>query len=96
MGKLLSFVSIILSCVFLVDMISWLVSGTGLGELITGGTSSPLVISLAERITVIPDWAFYFVCALSVIVLSLIMTVCAVTYLAPNNRSFKYPRGLIK
>lgn len=73
-------VSGLISGICLVDMVSYLVSGEGLGSLLTGGSSeNPLVISIAERITVIPDWAFWIVCAASVVVLSAIMTLCIVS-----------------
>lgn len=67
-------VSGVISGVFLVDMVSFLVSGSGIVQLVTGGSQeNPLVIAIAEHITAIPDWAFWLICAASVVVLSAIM-----------------------
>jgi len=74
-SKFWSAVSGLISGIFLIDMVAWLVSGEGLAELVGGGSDSPLVISIAERVTTIPDWAFYLVCVLAIIGLSAIMTI---------------------
>ena len=80
--KWLAVVSGILSGVFLADMIAWLVSGVGLGELLSGGPSSPLVMAIASHLIAIPDWAFYLVCATSVVVLAVLMSLCIVSSLS--------------
>jgi len=87
--KWLSVFSGFLSGIFLVDMISCLVSGVGICEIVSGGSSSPLVISIASHLTVIPDWAFYLVCAISIVVLSALMSLCIVSAMSPS----KYRKG---
>ena len=78
--KFWTVVSGIISGIFLIDMVSWIVSGNGIIRLIVGGgQDNPLVIAIAEHVTAIPDWAFWIVCALSVVVLSVIMTLCIVS-----------------
>jgi len=84
-----SFVSGLLSCVFLVDLLSWFVTGLGLGQVIAGA-NAPLIIAIAEHIMFIPEWAFYLVCAFSVIVLSVILSLCIVCSFHPGGTfSFK-------
>jgi len=67
-----------------VDLITWLISGSGFGQLLSGGQDSPLVMSIASHIVAIPDWAFYAVCGVSVVLLSIILAVCIVCSFHPG------------
>ncbi len=73
-SKFWSALSGLISGIFLIDMVAWLVSGEGIAELVGGGSDSPIVMSIAQHLTTIPDWSFYLVCVLAVIGLSAIMT----------------------
>lgn len=78
--KFWTVVSGIISGIFLIDMVSWIVSGSGIVQLAGGGgQDNPLVIAIAEHVTTIPDWAFWIVCAASVVVLSAIMMLSVVS-----------------
>lgn len=79
--RFLSVVSGVISGIFLMDMIVWLVSGQGLAQLLVGGEDNPLVISVAEHVADVPDWAFYVICAVSVVVLSAIMCLAVMSSL---------------
>jgi len=79
-----SVVSATLSCVFLVDLITWLVSGSGLGQLVSGGPDSPLVMAIASHLFEFPEWAFYAICAASVLLLSIMLAVCIVCCFHPG------------
>ncbi|MDY0237018.1 MAG: hypothetical protein RBR71_13415 [Gudongella sp.] len=81
-------VSGIISGVFLIDLITWLASGQGLGEMISGGPSSPLVIAIAGHLVDIPGWAFYTVCAVAVVVLSAIMCLAVMSSALPDRYKF--------
>ena len=69
----LSVVSGVISGICLIDMVSYLVAGTGIVSLICDGEGNPVVLAIAEHIADVPDWAFYVICAVSVVVLSAIM-----------------------
>lgn len=78
-------VSGIISGVFLIDMVSWLVSGQGLGELLVGGQDNPLVLAIAERVIDIPDWAFWIAVGASIVILSAIMCFAVMSAVVPEH-----------
>ncbi|MDR1404112.1 MAG: hypothetical protein LBJ20_00895 [Candidatus Methanoplasma sp.] len=83
----LAVISAVLTGFLLLDTLFWIVSGAGIGEHISGGVDSPIVISIAERIGVIPDWAFWLAIGSSVLILSVILSLCITASMRPSGWS---------
>jgi len=72
-------VSAAISCVVILDVLAWFVTGTGLGALVSDGPSSPFVLAVTDRITGMSDWEFLLAVAGFVVVVSLIISLCFVS-----------------
>lgn len=78
-------VSGVISGVFLIDMIAWLFSGKGLGELFVEGQENPLVLAIVDRLVGIPDWMFWIAVGASIVVLSGIMCLAVMSATVPEH-----------
>ena len=78
-------VSGVISGIFLFDMAAWLVSGKGLGELLSAGQDNPLVLAIVDRLVGIPDWAFWIAVGASIVVLSGIMCLAVMSATVPEH-----------
>ena len=79
-SKLFLAVAIVATAFFIIDTVSWLVSGNGLIEYL-GGDTSPLLAAIASHIDLMPHWLFWLVVLVAVVILSgLIATVLVALY----------------
>jgi len=77
-SKLLMAVGILLSAFFVLDFIAWVTTGDGLAEQI-GGNRSPFFGAIARHIAGMPQWLFWPLAALSVVVLSFLIALAIVS-----------------
>jgi len=83
--KFWSVVWIALSAFVFFDFISCIFMGGSIGEML-GGTSSPVVVAIAEKITGMSSWVFWLLDLVSVVVCGYILYVCSMVYLHPEKK----------
>ena len=78
---MLSVFSAVLSAIFLFDTISWFATGYGIHKVIVDSPDSPILVAIASHLMYIPHWAFWGICAVSVVVLAMIFSMAMISSL---------------
>lgn len=77
LSKLLLAVGIVFTAVIVLETVAYLAGGDGLFDLL-GGRQPPLLGAIAHQISMMPLWLFLMICALSVVLLSLLIALAIV------------------